>query len=154
MNNSERFQRLMQTREDKLYRIAFSYMTNKEDALDCVQDTMVKAIESIDRLDREEYFDTWVIRILINVCKDALRKRRNDRSFDETLDLSSTDSDQDEVIDLIRSLEKLSDEEREIIHRRYFEDRKIIEISQAMKLKESTVKSKIHRALGKLRKEL
>lgn len=154
MKNAERFQQLMQTREEKLYRIAFSYMGNKEDSLDCVQDTLVKAIENFDTLRRKEYFDTWVIRILINVCKDALRKRRNDRSYEEALKTECIETDRDEVIDLIRSLEKLSDQERELIHLRYFEDRKIIEISKEMHMKENTVKSKIHRALGKLREKL
>lgn len=154
MDKAEQFQKLIQGREDKLYRIAFSYMNNKDDALDCVQDAMVKGIENLHRLKQKEYFDTWLIRILINTCKDSLRKRKMQHTYPESPEQFYTEELQEEVMDLLDALEKLSDEERELIHLRYFENRKIIEISKMTQTKEGSVKSRLHRVLLKLREDL
>lgn len=148
------FQKLMQTRENKLYRIAYSYMKNKEDSLDCVQDAVLKALENFHKLENKDYFDTWMVRILINICKDSLRKKQNISTYNDNLGELYEDNNSIEVIDLISSLNKLDDKERELIYLRYFEDKKIHEISKEIQVKEGTVKSRLHRILGKLKLNL
>lgn len=151
LRDIKKFQKLMQKREDKLYKIAYSYMKNNEDVLDCVQDSIVKALENFDKLKNTEYFDTWLVRILINTCKDSLRKRHYTFSFDENIKSSYDEENDLEVIDLINSLKKLSDEERELIYLRYFENKKIADISEDIDIKQGTVKSRLSRILGKLK---
>lgn len=154
LKDTKLFQKLMKTREDKLYKIAYSYMKNKEDSLDCVQDALLKALENFHKLENEEYFDTWIIRILINTCKDNLRKRSNNYSYEDSIKTLYEDNNSIEVIDLISSLNKLEEQERELIYLRYFEDKKIYDISKQIQVKEGTVKSRLHRILGKLKLNL
>jgi RNA polymerase sigma-70 factor (ECF subfamily) len=60
--------------KDRLYGTAFMYMKNEDDALDCVHDSIIKAIQSLDKLKEPRYFSTWITRITINTCKDNFEK--------------------------------------------------------------------------------
>lgn len=61
--------------KDKHYRMAYSYVKNKEDALDIVQDTIVKALKHQGSLRDKAYLNTWFYKILINTCKTHLQKQ-------------------------------------------------------------------------------
>ena len=50
--------------KEKLYRIAFSYTKNKEDALDIVQESVLKALKSANTLKNPQYIKTWYYKIL------------------------------------------------------------------------------------------
>lgn len=52
--------------EKSLYLIAFGYLHNSEDAKDCVQETALSAFKAYGKLKNEEFFKTWITRILIN----------------------------------------------------------------------------------------
>lgn len=60
--------------EPKLYRIAKGYLYGHADQQDAVQECLYKAWLNRGRIDHPEYFATWVSRIMINTCLDALRK--------------------------------------------------------------------------------
>lgn len=155
MNKNELFKKLMQNREKDLYKIAYSYMKNENDAMDVVQDTLLKGLEKFDYLEKKEYFDTWIIRILINTCKDTLKKRKMNLTIDDqdsTLILQEKDTEG--VIDLIKTLDLLNDEERELINLKYFQNKKLSEISEIKGVKIGTVKSRLSRTLDKLKENL
>lgn len=154
MEKNEIFRELMLNREDKLYRIAFSYMKNEADSLDVVQDTLLKALLKFDSLEDYTYFDTWVVRILINTCKDHLRKKREYISYEDEIEVESIETEKEETMDLINLLDKLPTDERELLYCRYFEDLRVREIADKLSLKEGTVKSKLSRILSKLRGEV
>jgi len=71
----ERFLELYQTVYGDLYRLAYYYMGNGEDAEDAVQDTVLTAYEHFGSLKKEESFRFWIFRILVNRCKKNLKKR-------------------------------------------------------------------------------
>lgn len=154
MEKNEIFRELMLNREDKLYRIAFSYMKNEADSLDVVQDTLLKALLKFDSLEDYTYFDTWVVRILINTCKDHLRKKREYISYEDEIEVESIETEKEETMDLINLLDKLPTDERELLYCRYFEYLRVREIADKLSLKEGTVKSKLSRILSKLRGEV
>ncbi len=154
MKKNEIFHELMLNREEKLYRIAFSYMQNESDSLDVVQDTLLKALIKFETLEEYSYFDTWIIRILINTCNDNLRKKREYLSYDEEIEIESIDKDIDDTIDLLKTLDSLEDGERELLYLRYFEDLRVKDIAERMEIKEGTIKSRLSRVLSKLRREL
>ena len=142
----------MADREDKLYRIAFSYVRNEDDAMDCLQNSLIKALENFDSLKNQEYFNTWMVRILINECIDFLRNRNDDFSFDEKISKDYISDNYDETIDLLDSLSRMSEDERELLYLRYFEDLSYLEISKRQDIKLGTVKSRLSRSLAKLKK--
>ncbi len=155
MDKNKRFEQLIQNREKELYRIAFSYMKNESDAMDCVQDSLIKAIESFDSLRNKEHFDTWMVRIVINTCKDNLRKRKRFVPLASGSDtMADRLEDKDSLIDLLDSLDALTDEERELVYLRYFEGKKLKEISAEKSLKLGTVKSRLNRTMDKLRERM
>lgn len=154
MDKNKIFENLIRNRESKLYKIAFSYVKNKDDAMDCLQETLLKGINSFDKLKNEEYFDTWIIRILINTCKDFLKSKKSELNYDDQIETSQISKELDETIDLINSIESLSDSEKEVIYLKYFKEYKYNEISNIINIKEGTIKSRINRALAKLRLKL
>ncbi|MBW9156553.1 hypothetical protein KTC93_18005 [Clostridium tagluense] len=56
----------MQSRKDNIYKVAYSYINNTEDALDIMQEVIYKALVSIKHLKEPQYFNTWLTRITIN----------------------------------------------------------------------------------------
>lgn len=152
MDKNKAFKKLMADREDKLYRIAFSYVRNEADAMDCLQNCLVKGLESFDSLKNKEYFNSWIVRILINECIDFLRKKKDDLSFDEEIDRNYISKNYEETIDLLDTLSRLSEDERELIYLRYFEGLNYSEISDRQEIKLGTVKSRLHRSMDKLKR--
>ena len=62
--------------ERRLYRVAMSYTGNVPDAADAVQEALLRAWRRRDTLRDERYFDTWLMRVVINESKTLLRRRR------------------------------------------------------------------------------
>lgn len=135
------------------YRLAYSYVKNADDALDIVQESIYKAISSIDSLKNPKYIKTWLYRIVVNTSLDFLRKhKRVDVVEQEILErYIPGDEDDYENIDLHRALDELSPNYRTIIVLRYFEDLKIEEVADVLNENVNTVKTRLYRALKMLR---
>lgn len=72
--DKDSFLQLIEPIKENLYRVAFVYLKNEDDALDCVQDAIIKAIQSLNTLKEPQYFNTWITKILVNACKDYIKK--------------------------------------------------------------------------------
>lgn len=139
--------------KENYYRLAYSYVKNVDDALDIVQESIYKAISSIDSLKNPKYIKTWLYRIVVNTSLDFLRKhKRVDVVEQEILERCIPgDEDDYENIDLHRALDELSPNYRTIIVLRYFEDLKIEEVADVLNENVNTVKTRLYRALKMLR---
>lgn len=137
---------LIEMDEDILYRMAFTYMKNEQDAMDVMQDLVYKALKKMHTVQQQEYARTWLVRVLINCCKDHLRKCPSTVQFEEH-HLSEW------VIysDMERLLEHLSLSEQQLVYMKYFQQLKNKEIAELNQIPEGTVKSKLHYILKKLR---
>jgi RNA polymerase sigma-70 factor, ECF subfamily len=156
MKNSNLEQALIQLiteNKENFYRLAFSYVKNKEDALDVVQESIQKAFLTMDNLKEQEKLKSWFYRIVVNKSLDFLRKhRRVNVMDDETLEFfCNGNHDVYQDIDLERCLDALPEKFRTVIVLRYFEDLKIEEMSEILKENQSTVKARLYRALSMLR---
>ena len=136
---------------EKYYRMAYSYVFREQDAMDIVQEGAYRAILKSDLLKQPEYVDTWICKIVINEALRFLKKNKLASVDMESLPEQGQE-DQVEDIDLQRALDKLDEQERAIVVLRYFEEEKIETIGQIMNLNVSTVKSKLYRAMDKLKK--
>ena len=74
--DDEAFLKLFQTYEEELYRIAYLYVKNKEDALDVIQETAYRSFKNLNSLKNVEYFKTWLTKITINCAIDYIRKNK------------------------------------------------------------------------------
>ena len=136
---------------EKYYRLAYSYVHNKADALDIVQEAAYKAILKSDSLQKIEYVETWVYRIVVNEACSLLRSRKESADVEE-VQVSSEDTY--ENIDLRRAIEQLEPKDRAIVILRFFEDRQLDEIAKILDENLSTVKSRLYRVMKKLRLNL
>lgn len=135
------------------YRLAYSYVRNVDDALDIVQESIYKAISSMDSLREPSYIKTWFYRIIVNTSLDFLRKQKKLNVVDEETfeGFDSGIMDDYENFDLQTALSSLPDNYRSVIILRYFEDLKIEEVAEILKVNVSTVKNRLYKSLDKLR---
>lgn len=133
-----------------LYRVAYTILRNDEACKDALQDTALKAWEKRHSLREERYFRTWVTRILINVCYDTQKKRRRIVSIEEIPEPSVPPPD----LELSLALQALPEKLRLPLVLCYSEGMSYQEAADALRLPAATVRGRIHRAKGELRKEL
>ena len=136
---------------EKYYRMAYSYVFCEQDAMDIVQEGAYRAILKSDLLKQPEYVDTWICKIVINEALRFLKKNKLASVDMESLPEQGQE-DQVEDIDLQRALDKLDEQERAIVVLRYFEEEKLENIGKTMNLNVNTVKSRLYRAMDKLKK--
>lgn len=135
------------------YRLAYSYVKNKDTALDIIQDAIVKALKSIDKLDEITYLKTWFYRILVNTAIDFIRKNKRVTVMDDEILKIHLPKLTDEMtdIDLQQAIDQLSPTDKMLITLRFFEDLKIDEVAQVMGFNVNTTKTRLYRVLKKLR---
>ena len=141
--------------QDKLYRIAFSYVKNEDLALDIVQESIEKALRNIKNLKHEEYVKTWFYRILINESLGYIRRNKNTtlcQVEDLKDDIEWNDNITIEGIDLYNNIGKLKEKLRTVIILRFFFFLKIEEIARITKTSPNTVKSRLYKGLEELKK--
>ena len=144
-------EKLLVENYEQYYRLAYSYVHNEADALDIVQEAAYKAILKSDSLQKTEYVETWVYRIVVNEACSLLRSRKESADV-EDVQVSSEDTYED--IDLRRAIEQLEPKDRAIVILRFFEDRQLDEIAKILDENLSTVKSRLYRVMKKLRLNL
>ncbi|WP_238651859.1 RNA polymerase sigma factor [Paenibacillus piscarius] len=139
--------------QERAYRLAYSYVRNKEDALDIVQDAIHKAFMNIESLKNTSSLKSWFFRIVVTTSLDFIRKQKKIQLMDEeTLEVVvPSNEDRYADLDLARSLEELPEKYRILIILRFFEDMKIEEIAEVLDEKLSTVKTRLYQGLQKLR---
>lgn len=146
---------ILQNKESH-YRLAYSYVKNKDDALDIVQESILKALNSVDSLANAEHIKTWFYRILVNTSLDVLRKKgKLSYVEDIVLDLNAEAKDDIyENLDIQTAMDNLPHIYRIIISLRYFEDLKLEEIAAILGENLNTVKTRLYAGLKRLRIEM
>ena len=139
----------------RFYRLAYSYLHNREEALDAVQTAVCKALEKQDGLRDAGVIRTWFTRILVNACMDQLRQRKRVTLVPpEALDAGSYEDPLPEDGSLARRVDALPPEVATIVKLRFYEDLSLKEISDVTGVSLSTVKTRLYTGLKKLRVSL
>lgn len=150
--NDKAFSSLMELKKETIYRIAFAYVKNKEDALDIVQETIYKAYISIDKLNDEKTFNSWIARITVNNAINLIRKNSKVILLEDTIEKSERmEGVIVERMDILDAIDKLEDKHKQVIILKYFDDLKIKDISEVLDIPEGTVKTYLSKGLNKLR---
>ena len=169
-NHMSSYQQLVERYKKKIYFTSLSILGNHHDAEDVLQETLLQALRSLDRLRYPEGFGAWIVRIAYNRSIDTLRKRKRelDPKKDENgldlFDLMESDTpagNPDRVIEsseishvITSTLSKLPGSQKNAFTLKHIAQLSIKEIAVAMNSTESTVKTNIYRAVQKLRCEL
>ena len=156
MDCTNEFDELYLPCHEALFRTALYYGSKYEIAEDLLQQTVIDAIQYFPQLNNRAYFKTWITRILINNFKQYYRKIKSIEvlSIDENV---CSDDSCDSVLESLyvqELLEKLNHKYRVVVVLKYINDMTIGEISQVLKIPQSTVKSRLYRALRKLENEV
>jgi RNA polymerase sigma-70 factor, ECF subfamily len=153
--NKKCLEELLVLHIDQLYRTAFLYVRNREDALDVVQEASYKAFMSISQLKNEKFFLTWLTRILINCSYAVLKKKKKEIPIDK---ISEGDVDRGEQgvesLDLLKAINQLNEKHKNAIILFYFQDLPISEVAKVMNIPENTVKTYLSRGKERLKKLL
>ncbi|WPK13499.1 sigma-70 family RNA polymerase sigma factor [Lysinibacillus louembei] len=152
--NGAAFLQLVQDEKVKLYKMAYIYMKNENDALDVVQETVTKAYASINSVKEQQYFSTWLMKILINTALEHLRKNSKIVLMHEEQKEQGKTYNHDERIDLLHAIGQLDEKYKTVILLKYYQDLSTKEIAELLDYPEGTVKTNVHRGLQQLKKSL
>lgn len=148
----ELFEQKYRECEKSLFLVAVGYLHNTEDAKDCVQEAVLSALKSFRDLRSHAHFKTWLTRIVINKCKDFIRKRRYTEELADTLqvfcDLPVAE------LEMVDCICKLPPKVSVYITLRFYGGMTYEEVATALKQPVSTVKYKTKKALLELREFL
>jgi len=168
-NNSLVFERIVRPHFDRLYRLAWRLTGSKAEAEDLFQELLIKAFGKLDSLVNIEEPGSWLSRVMYNLFVDEKRRfaRRRMRTVEEGNlpgeGLAGLAGGSDAMQDNVRieklsrldaALALLSDEHRQIVMLHDVEGYKLKEIHELMGIPVGTVKSRLHRARGRLREIL
>ncbi len=140
---------------DRAYRLAGLLLGSATEAEDAVQDALVVAWQQFEDLRDPDKFDMWLDRIVVNGCRDRLRRRGTVRFIALTLDVDPADRDPFSAFHerdaLLASVDRLTADERIVVVLRFWADQSLEMIAERLGWPLGTVKSRLHRALGRLR---
>ena len=137
-----------------VYKLALSQTKNIHNAEDVVQNVFLKFIQHSDNLKSGEHEKAWLIRVTLNECKSFFSTAwlRKTVPLDESEQLIVFDNE--EKSDVYYATLKLPPKYRAVIHLFYYEDMSISEIAKALRQKDSTIKTQLHRGRELLKKYL
>ena len=138
--------------QNKFYRLAYSYVRNREDALDVVQNAVCKALENYGGIRNEGAISTWFYRILVNESLLFIKERKR-------MTLGETDQEEAHYEekgfeiqdDLYDSINRLDGDTQTIIKLRFFEELSLKVIAQITEMNLNTVKARLYRGLRQLK---
>jgi len=164
------FGELVNRHQRRVWMVCRQYVgVDEADAV--AQDSLVKAFSAIAGFDGRAAFSTWLTRITINTCLDDLRRRRREgavvsRSEDEeeedlvvqVADEATGPEDRtlqrQAVASLAEKERRLPQRQREIFRLRFYAEMELVEIAEVLEVHVGTVKTQLHRAVHRLRREL
>lgn len=154
----ERFLAAARPRLDRTYRLAGLLLGNATEAEDAIQDALVVAWQSFDQLRDPTKFAGWFDRIVANGCRDRLRRRNTVRFIPIATDLDPAGRDPFQAFlerdALLAGLDRLTPDERLAVVLRFWADLPLEAIADRLDWPLGTVKSRLHRALRRLREHL
>lgn len=155
--NDKAFIILMNQCKEQIYRTAFAYV-KEETALDIIQEVVCKAYKSIENLREPKFFNTLIMRIAINISTDFYNKKNKIVCMEQDELISKMDikhdTNHDERLFLMESLDKLQDKYKKIIILKYFDDLTFKDIAEILNMSENTVKTNLYKGLSILRNDM
>lgn len=147
---------LVMAKQHEYYRLAYVYLGNQEDTLDSLEDMIVILYENITKLKKPEAFFSWSKTILVNCCKQLIKKKNKlillERIEEEPY--QEIYEQKEQRTDLLKYMNLLSDEHSEAIRLKYFLDLDYKTIAEILDVPLGTVKSRISLGLKKLKESM
>ena len=147
----EIFTELILENEEMMCKVAMSMLRNEKDCEDAIQSAILTAYEKLSTLKHEEFFKTWLMRILINNCNKQLRQRKK---TSELVEIHAVSTSSVEEVEVRAAVEALPIKIRQVIILYYSEQFNTKEISEILKIPKGTVLSRLDKGRKLLKIEL
>lgn len=159
----------------KIYQLAFRYLRNKEDAEEVMQDVLFKVYKKIGAFRGDAALSSWIYRITFNASMSRLRTAKYQRTQNDELSITANEGDEQSVRHEIADWSDLADEQvfRSQLRKKVFsailslpaiyrapvmlrdiQGMSTEEASEILRVKDQTLKSRLHRGRLILRKQL
>ena len=133
---------------DTVYRVCYSFMKNKSDTEDLVQETFLKLLSTKKEFENERHERAWLIVTASNLCKDSLKKWwRKNENIEDFLNIAEEPRQEDGILELIL---RLPNDYKDAVYMYYYEGFSTVEIAAHLHCPEATVRSRLMRAKKKL----
>jgi RNA polymerase sigma-70 factor (ECF subfamily) len=150
---------LVQEHQEAVFRLAYLMLGDADDAADAAQETFINAYKALDRYDPSRPIRPWLMRICANLARN--RRRSLGRTFGmlrralanepEPMTVHERSAKRIDAQALWQAVRRLNAHDQEVIYLRYFLDMPELEMAAALNVAQGTVKSRLSRALGRLR---
>lgn len=151
MKDTEYFERVEKLR-NQLYRIAYPYFNSESMAVDAVDEAVYKGYLKRFQIRQEQFFETWMTRIVLNICNSKYQKYKRQVGIEEIKEIAS--AEELDSYSLKEAMQKLPEKYRQIVILKFFSGYGITEIAQLLKLPQGTVATRLKKALQLLKLEL
>ena len=142
---------------DRAYRLAGLILGHAEDAQDVAHDAAVRAWQSAGGLRDRASFEAWFDRIVVNACRDRIRRNRRVRFVPIAADDDPPVADPFAALidrdETLRLIDCLSPDERAVVVLHYWGDLPLTAVAERLGWPVGTVKTRLHKALEKMRDE-
>lgn len=152
-------EKILQSINSDLYRVARAKLNNEEDIKDAISETTIDVYKNLHKLKEKKYFKTWVIKILINKCNDIYRaNNRQFKIFTKFLNSKNFKEERnytekiDEKLDFESYFKVLNEDERIVIVLHYNNRYTVGEIADILDINVNTIKSRLTRGKEKIEK--
>lgn len=138
---------------DTVFRVAYGYTKNREDADDITQEVLLALYRSEKEFSSEEHLRNWLIRVTLNQCRQLFRSpwRRRESLEDYAETLGFEQPDHTALFLAVMGLER---KYRLPLLLYYYFGYSVREIGKLLQLKENTVSTRLARARARLREQL
>ncbi len=169
------FCELVEKYKERAINIAFSFCRNHEDTKDVSQEAFIRAFKTINSFRSESRFYTWFYRILINLCKDYLRRKMKNKAISANIKVSGETNEEKDIFEvtasgdpgpsekllnkelgehLTEALNSLPEQQKRVFTLKNIHGLKINEIAEIIKCAEGTIKAHLFKATLNLQERL
>ena len=143
---------LLDKYSDMVLRIAYTYLKNRADAEDIVQDVFLRIIDKKPSFNDESHVKSWLIRATINMCKNKVNMfwNKNKCSIDDVQEFAVSDKYNTDT-SVFQAVMALGEKYRVVVYMYYYEGYSTPEIADVIGKNETTIRSLLHRARNKLK---
>lgn len=143
---------LLDKYSDMVLRIAYTYLKNRADAEDIVQDVFLRIIDKKPSFNDESHEKSWLIRATINMCKNKVNMfwNKNKCSIDDVQEFAVSDKYNTDT-SVFQEVMALGEKYRVVVYMYYYEGYSTPEIADVIGKNETTIRSLLHRARNKLK---
>ena len=164
-NDHQAFEEIVRLYQKRIFKLAYCFFQDREDAMEIVQETFLKLHRKINQFKGDLHFQSWIYKIASNLCIDHYRrfkkKKIDEREYFDFMrdqhqgpnnpeDLASIETEKKNLKHLIRYLPK---RQKMVFVMKHFNHLKFKEISKTLNISIGTVKSMHHRAITHLKKQ-